>query len=282
MSMLKNSTQSNDIVDENRESSSPAPEARSRVRGLQLAVPGAAFLATLGLLGYAIWAGSAADQARVQPASRAAQTGDFLPQAGWIKNLEAQLSVFSYESASTQFSGTGESFAVVPPTGLPRFVAASMTGSGPGNIRLALSMPATSQNSKAPAEKLNLSALNSLSIEFPGNSARIPTNSFELITKVAKEIKALPSGTVVELIGYTAGGGQKARSTILARKRANSVYAALIRAGVDPAMLRPKGDGSATIEASTGPELEGRSSTARETRQRRDRRVEFRVIEPQR
>jgi outer membrane protein OmpA-like peptidoglycan-associated protein len=277
--MLKNSTQSNDIVHENRESSSPAPEARS---GLRLAVPGAAFLATLGLLGYAVWAGSAADRARVQPAPRTAQTDDFSPQAGWIKNLEAQLSVFGYESASTQFSGNGGSFAVVPPTGLPRFVAASMTGSGPASIRLALSMPAASQNSKAPAEKLNLSALNSFSIEFPGNSARIPTNSFELITKVAKEIKALPSGTVVELIGYTAGSGQTSRGTILARKRANSVYAALIRAGVDPAMLRPKGDGSATIEAGTGPELEGRSSTARETRQRRDRRVEFRVIEPQR
>jgi outer membrane protein OmpA-like peptidoglycan-associated protein len=279
MSILKNSTQSNDIVHENRESSSPAPEARCGVRGLRLAVPSAAFLATLGLFGFAIWAGSAPDRARVQPASGAAQTGDFSAQAGWIKNLEA---VFGYESASTQFSGNGGSYAVVPPTGLPRFVAASMTGSGPANIRLALSMPAASQNSKAPAEQINLSAINSLRIEFPGNSARIPRNSFELITKVAKEIKALPSGTVVELIGYAAGGGQRARGTILARKRANSVYAALIRAGVDPAMLRPKGDGSATIEASTGPELEGRSSTARETRQRRDRRVEFRVIEPQR
>ena len=272
-----------DASHESPQSSPRGPEARNGVQGLRLALPGAALLVTLGLFGYAVSTGSRSDKAPVQSASSAsgaAKPGDFSPQAGWIKNFTAQLSVFGYESLPPQFSGNGYRFASLPPTDLPKFVEAAITNTGPAEIRLALSTPVGGQPGKAQAIASEETAIESLSVEFPANSAKIPSRDAKIIRRAAETIKALPGGTAVELIGYFAGTSVSPKGAALARQRANSVYRALIRAGVNPTMLRPKGDGSATIEARSGAELEGRSSTRTETARHPDRRVEFRVVEP--
>jgi outer membrane protein OmpA-like peptidoglycan-associated protein len=273
MPML-NDAQAIDIVHENRESSPLGPGAGSDIGGLHLAVPLSAFVVTCALFGYAIAAGSAGDHAPIASATTAAKLSNFAPEAGWMNNLTVRLSVFGYESSYKTLRGSSQSVDFVPPGNLPRFVAAAMTDRGLPNIRLAGAMPTAGQNSKGQA------ALNSLSIEFPGNSAGIPAGSFGVITKVAEATKTLPAHMVVEVIGYTAGGRHSARGTALSRARANSVYRALVHAGINPEKLRPRGYGSASIEASGG--TEGRSSMTRETSKRGDRRVEFRVVEPQR
>jgi outer membrane protein OmpA-like peptidoglycan-associated protein len=282
MPTLKNHTQSNDIVHENRESPALGPKAQSGVSRLRLAVPGAAFLATLGLFGYAISAGGRSDRAPTPPASNAGTTGDFAPQAGWIKNLEAQLSVFGYESSFSQFAGNGHRFASLPLTDLPKFVAAAIASAGPADIRLALSTPTGGQTGKAQVVASEEATLDSLSIEFPGNSARILSRDVTIIRKAAQIIKALPAGTSVELIGYTGETSTSPRGGVLAQARAKSVYKALVRAGVNPAVLSPKGRDSASNQAGAGPEMEGRSSTGTETPRRPGRRVEFRIVAPQR
>jgi outer membrane protein OmpA-like peptidoglycan-associated protein len=269
MSMLKNDTQAAVVVHENREFSLLGPESGSDIGRLCLAVPFSAFVVTCALFGYAIAAGSRGDDTPIVSESTAAKSSSFAPEAGWMKNLTARLSVFGYESSYTMLPGSRRSFDFVPP-GVPRFVAAAMTDSGL-LMRLAGPVPAAGQ-----------AALNSLTIEFPGNSARIPASNFGVITKVAEVIKTLPSETVVEVIGYTAGSWHSAQGTALSRKRANSVYRALVHAGISPAKLRPMGYGSASIEASDGTKIEGRSSMLRETPKRGDRRVEFRAVEPQR
>ncbi len=280
MPMLKNPSQSNDIVHESRVS--PRPQAHRGVRGLRLAVPGAAFLATLALFGYSISAGGKSDKGPVQSTATAVPIGDFSPQAGWIKNFTAQLSVFGYESSPWQFSGNGRSFASLPPTDLPKFVAAAITKTGPANIRLALSAPSGGQSGKTHVAASGADALNSLSIEFSANSAKILSSDVKIIRRAAEIIKALPAGTTVDLIGYTGGNSASPRGGALAQARAGSVYKALVRAGVNPAMLSPKAYDSAMNQAGAGAEMEGRSSTGTQTPERPNRRVEFRVAAPQR
>ncbi len=248
------------------------PETRNSAQGLHLVLPGAALLVTLGLFGYALSTGTRSDNAADQRAASAPQTGDFSPQAGWIKNFEAQLTVFG--SSPKVYSGTGYRFASLPPTGLPLFVEAALTKTGPAGLQLAISKPAPEQPGSAQVVASAEAALDRLSVEFKANSARIASRDTKIIRKAAAAIKALPAGTAVELVGYTGGTATSPRTEALAKARANSVYKALLRAGVDRGILRPVGDGSATIEARSGSQMEGRSSTAS------SRRVEFRVARP--
>jgi len=82
--------------------------------------------------------------------------------------------------------------------------------------------------------------------------------------------KQLPSGTVIEIAGYTDNTGDSVANIQLSQQRAEAVRAALIEAGVDPSMLVAKGYGSASPIAGNDT-LEGRF---------RNRRIEYRVIKP--
>jgi outer membrane protein OmpA-like peptidoglycan-associated protein len=267
MSMFKHQIKANEIYHGNQKSSSPRPEGESGVWRLRLAVPGAACLLTLALFGYAISAGGRTDQAPVPPASNVAAAGGFAPQAGWIENLKAQLPDSGYENSLSELTGAGLRFAVLPPSNLPKFVEAAITDTGPVDIRLALSTPA-GEPGKAQVVAAEEGALNSLSIPFPGNSAKVPSREAKVIRKAVEIIKTLPAGSTVELIGSAEGPAPTKRGAALAQERADSVYKALVRAGVDPAMLT----------ASSA--IEGRSSTLTGAPQHRGRRVEFRVAEP--
>jgi OmpA-OmpF porin, OOP family len=110
--------------------------------------------------------------------------------------------------------------------------------------------------------------LNQSIINFATNSAAIPEDSRPLLQQAASAIKELPSGTVIEVGGYTDNTGDPAANLQLSQQRADSVRAALIDAGVDPGMLVAKGYGSASPIAGNNT-LEGRLQ---------NRRIEFRVV----
>jgi len=115
-----------------------------------------------------------------------------------------------------------------------------------------------------------LTILNQSIINFPTNSAEIPAAGKTLLQHAAAAFKQLPSGTVVEIAGYTDNTGDPAANVTLSQQRADSVRAALVSAGVDPSMLVAKGYGSANPIA-TNDTLEGKF---------RNRRIEYRVVKP--
>ena len=113
-----------------------------------------------------------------------------------------------------------------------------------------------------------LNILNQSIINFPTNSAEIPAVSKTLLQHAATAFKQLPSGTVVEIAGYTDNTGDPAANVQLSQQRAEAVRAALVQAGVDPSILVAKGYGSANPVAGNDT-LEGRF---------RNRRIEYRVV----
>ena len=113
-----------------------------------------------------------------------------------------------------------------------------------------------------------LNVLNQSIINFPTNSAEIPAISKTLLQQAALAFKQLPTGTVIEIGGYTDATGDPAANLQLSQQRADAVRAALIQAGVDPGMLVAKGYGSASPVAGND-SLEGRL---------RNRRIEYRVM----
>ena len=115
-----------------------------------------------------------------------------------------------------------------------------------------------------------LNILNQSIINFPTNSADIPAAGKALLQQAAASFKQLPSGTVVEIGGYTDNTGDPAANVQLSQQRADAVRAALVQAGVDPSMLVAKGYGSANPIAGNDT-LEGRF---------RNRRIEYKVTKP--
>jgi outer membrane protein OmpA-like peptidoglycan-associated protein/uncharacterized protein YidB (DUF937 family) len=113
-----------------------------------------------------------------------------------------------------------------------------------------------------------LGILNQSIINFPTNSAKVPAISRTLLQQAATAIKQLPSGTVIEISGYTDNTGHPGANMDLSQRRADAVRATLVRSGVHPSMLVAKGYGSAAPVAGND-SLEGRL---------RNRRIEYRVV----
>ena len=115
-----------------------------------------------------------------------------------------------------------------------------------------------------------LTILNQSIINFPTNGAEIPAAGKTLLQHAAAAFKQLPSGTVLEIAGYTDNTGDPSANVLLSQQRAEAVRAAFISAGVDPSVLVAKGYGSANPVA-TNDTLEGKF---------RNRRIEYRVVKP--
>jgi outer membrane protein OmpA-like peptidoglycan-associated protein len=63
------------------------------------------------------------------------------------------------------------------------------------------------------------------------------------VLKATRLIKQLPAGNVVEIAGYTHNVSSPTTNMRLSQRRANAVREALVRAGVNPAILNAKGYG---------------------------------------
>jgi outer membrane protein OmpA-like peptidoglycan-associated protein/uncharacterized protein YidB (DUF937 family) len=299
----------------------------------RLAVPGAALLITLALVGYFVKSGTAGDLASVQfpssvsvaqnAPSAASQTpsqllptasgenatagprkpvlgtgemaGDFAVKAGWIQNLRAASGGLGSQASPTQFAANGLNeegtrasgnrawrVGFLWPARVPQFVVATLTGSGPAHVSLASSTPALASSGTESAGLLKQVAVDFPTIIFAPNSTRVQSRSIPLLRRVAEQIKQLPSGTVVQIEGYTQGAARPAVNAELSQSRADSVYRVLVREGVRPAMLSAKGYGSSPSVASINGVTEGRSSkiTGEGGRPGGDRRVEFRIVQP--
>jgi OOP family OmpA-OmpF porin len=90
-----------------------------------------------------------------------------------------------------------------------------------------------------------LSILNKSIINFPSGSAEIPPMSMALLREAAIPLKQVPSGTVVEIGGYTDNTGDANANLQLSQRRAEAVRDVLVNAGVSPGKLVAKGFGSA-------------------------------------
>jgi outer membrane protein OmpA-like peptidoglycan-associated protein len=110
--------------------------------------------------------------------------------------------------------------------------------------------------------------LNQSIINFPSGSSQVPDAANAFLQKAAAQMKRLNPGTVIEIAGYTDNTGDAAANVSLSQQRAEAVRNALIRNGVNPAMLVAKGYGGANPVANNDL-LEGRF---------RNRRIEYHVL----
>ena len=219
--------------------------------------------------------------------SQAAENLDasFTVTAGWIENLGALVGRSNGQDLQMQAGGGGFHVAAassqtnlawviapLPAGQMPQFVVAAVTGKSPPKMKLALST----------RELQNQAAVDFPIIVFPPNSTTVPSRNILLLRQAAIQIKQLPSGTLVQLRGYTHGTRTSANDVRLSQQRADLVYRILVREGVSPAMLSAKGFGGTISLAGADRIGEGRSTstTGAMGRGEADRRVEFGIIPP--
>ena len=112
------------------------------------------------------------------------------------------------------------------------------------------------------------SALNINIINFPSGSAQIPADGTVFLSKAASAMKMAPSGTVLEIDGYTDNTGDPSSNLSLSQQRADAVRTYLIEQGVDANSLVAKGFGDTKPLAPNDTD-EGKF---------RNRRIEFVII----
>jgi outer membrane protein OmpA-like peptidoglycan-associated protein/uncharacterized protein YidB (DUF937 family) len=112
------------------------------------------------------------------------------------------------------------------------------------------------------------SALNINIINFPSGSAQIPADGTVFLSKAASAMKMAPSGTVLEIDGYTDSTGDPSSNLSLSQQRADAVRTYLIEQGVDANSLVAKGFGDTKPLASNDTD-EGKF---------RNRRIEFVIV----
>lgn len=113
-----------------------------------------------------------------------------------------------------------------------------------------------------------VSAVNLNIINFPSGSAQIPADGTIFLSKAAAAVKMAPSGTVLEIDGYTDNTGDPSSNLALSQQRADAVRTYLIEQGVDPNTLVAKGFGDTKPVASNDTD-EGKF---------RNRRIEFVIL----
>jgi OmpA-OmpF porin, OOP family len=211
-------------------------------------------------------------------------------QAAWTKNLKAALDNFKTHGSQALFEGNavsvGGTISNADRDGIissvksvlgPQFAVSTLTGSGATKTAAASSALNSGFNDKNPVGVPNQPALNLPAIYFAANSAGVPSSSEALLREAAGLMKQLPAGTVVQINGYTDGAGNPAANMKLSQRRADAVRQFLVDAGVDAAMLSAKGYGSSDSLANNGRTTERRGKGRMKSRQRDDRRVEFRI-----
>lgn len=222
---------------------------------------------------------------------------DFAVKAGWIKNLGEGFVDFWNRDQDSQalfarkifnVGGTRPvadrawTIASLQSAQFPQSIVAALTGNGAAGIRIASSTSNLGSSIKESVNHPNQALPDFPAIIFSANSAKVSRSSLPLLRRIAGQIKQLPSGSVVQIVGYTHGTDASSSSVELSQRRADSVCRVLVREGVSPSVLSAKGDGSPSSSlASNNGIVEGRSSHSMGDgdRPRVDRRVEFHVVQ---
>ncbi|WP_242695897.1 OmpA family protein [Desertivirga brevis] len=97
----------------------------------------------------------------------------------------------------------------------------------------------TSTNTASASEKLNFNFKN---IQFEFNSAVLKTFSYEVLDKIATEMRKSPD-TKFEISGHSSAEGSEQHNKSLSEDRANAVKAYLVNAGISAANLSTIGYG---------------------------------------
>jgi OOP family OmpA-OmpF porin len=213
-------------------------------------------------------------------------------QAGWTKDLNSALDNFKTPGSQALFEGNAVSAGGTIPDVVrdkiigsvksvlgPHFAVAPLAGSGA--TKTAAASPALNSgfSGKTPAGAPNQPALNLPAIYFAPSSVEVTSSNEALLRQAAGLMKQLPAGTVVQISGYTDGGGNPTANMKLSQQRAEAVRQVLVDAGVIPAMLSAKGYGSSDSLANTKGTTEGRGKGRMKSRRREDRRVEFSMVQ---
>jgi outer membrane protein OmpA-like peptidoglycan-associated protein/uncharacterized protein YidB (DUF937 family) len=125
--------------------------------------------------------------------------------------------------------------------------------------------PATSAQAAAPAARTANELNDSLSrtvLNFRTGSAVLPPAADPALQQAAERIRALPSGTVIEISGHTDNTGDANANMALSQRRAEAVRNALVQHGVNPAMLTARGYGD-TQPVASNDTASGRSQNRR-------------------
>jgi OmpA-OmpF porin, OOP family len=112
-------------------------------------------------------------------------------------------------------------------------------------------------------------AMNLAIINFQTGSADVPAESRDVIRRSAAAIKALPSGSRIEIGGHTDNTGDSSANMSLSQRRADAVKNALVADGVSGDVLLTRGYGDTKPRASNDTEY-GRFQ---------NRRIEYAVIQ---
>ncbi len=90
-----------------------------------------------------------------------------------------------------------------------------------------------------------VNALNLSVVNFATSSAEVPELVSGLLREAAATMKALPSGTAIEIAGYTDNTGDPDANLVLSQQRADAVRNELIKDGAPEDLLTAKGYGAA-------------------------------------
>jgi len=109
---------------------------------------------------------------------------------------------------------------------------------------------ALDQLSNPPSPEELTKALNIFIINFASGKFDIPPVRLAFLQKAATYIQKLPPSVVIEVGGHTDNSGNDSANQTLSDNRAKSVRDALVKFGVNPAMLTEKGYGASKPKAS--------------------------------
>ncbi len=203
--------------------------------------------------------------------------------APWLANFRAALESLKVQGVRAAFEGGSVNIGGAIVDADRDKIEASLRNVLGGAVTVgALAEKTTDANSDANAKATSelselkagfgakdvAAALNDATINFPSGGAKVPTSIVSFLERAAANLKQLPTGSVLEIAGYTDNTGDANINLALSRKRAEAVREVLIKAGVNRGMLIAKGYGSADPIASNDT-AEGRL---------RNRRIEYHVV----
>ncbi len=180
--------------------------------------------------------------------------------APWLANLRAALDALKLPGLKATFDGAAIKLGGAIPDADREKIAAALGSIFGGGVTVGSLAPSIGElesaaNAKAAAALGSLktgysgdqvvSALNLSVVNFATASAEVPDSVAGLLHDGATTMKALPTGTVIEIGGYTDNTGDPDANLVLSRQRAEAVRDVLLKDGAPEDMLTAKGYGAA-------------------------------------